>query len=116
MLIDVSGTARQVRDAFSPQRVRYLDVNGAPHVANVSDPLIPAALAPVVSGIRSSMRFPAAFDEALAHANFARLRKFYRLGARAADLAAIYDLNPLFASGISGQGQTVAVMRGQRSL
>ncbi len=48
--IDFSGTAGQVRDAFRTE-IHHLDVNGAAHIANMSDPEIPAALAPVVAGV-----------------------------------------------------------------
>ena len=52
MVIDFSGTAGQVREAFSTE-IHYLEVNGAQHIANMSDPQIPAALAPAVAGIVS---------------------------------------------------------------
>jgi hypothetical protein len=50
MAIEFSGTAGQVRSAFHTE-IHYLSVNGATHFANVTDPQIPAALAPVVVGI-----------------------------------------------------------------
>src|SRR6202453_4264813 len=52
MVIDFSGTAGQVRDAFHTE-IHNLDVKGEKHIANMSAPQIPAALAPVVAGIRS---------------------------------------------------------------
>lgn len=52
MLIDFSGTAGQVRQAFHTE-IHNLNVNGAPHIANMSDPQIPAALAPAVAGVVS---------------------------------------------------------------
>src|SRR6266516_2938899 len=52
MLIDFSGTAGQVRKAFQAE-IRHLNVHGEKHVGNVSDPRIPAALAPVVAGVIS---------------------------------------------------------------
>lgn len=50
--IDFSGTAGHVEHAFHT-RIHYLDVKGVKHIANISDPQIPAALAPAVSGIVS---------------------------------------------------------------
>ncbi len=47
-----SGTAGQVRNAFRTE-IHNLDVNGEKHIANMSDPQIPAALAPAVVGIVS---------------------------------------------------------------
>src|SRR5579859_7039035 len=52
VLIDFSGTAGQVRKAFQAD-VHYLEVNGEKHVANMSDPRIPAALAAAVNGVVS---------------------------------------------------------------
>lgn len=50
--IEFSGNVGQVRNAFQTEIHHYL-VNGKMHVANVSDPQIPAALAPVVAGVVS---------------------------------------------------------------
>lgn len=50
--IDFSGTAGQVRDAFHTE-IHYLDVKGVRHIANMSDPQIPAALARAIAGIVS---------------------------------------------------------------
>jgi Pro-kumamolisin, activation domain len=55
--IEFSGTAAQVRDAFRTEIHSYL-VGGAQHWANTTDPQIPAALTPVVSGIASLNNFP----------------------------------------------------------
>jgi hypothetical protein len=52
MSIDFSGTAGQVSAAFHTE-VHRLSVNGQPHIANMSDPRIPEALAPVLTGIVS---------------------------------------------------------------
>ena len=52
MLIDFSGTAGQVREAFQTE-IHELDVRGEKHIANMQDPEIPAAIAAVVSGIVS---------------------------------------------------------------
>ena len=49
MLIDFSGNAGQVREAFHTE-LHELSVAGHTHIANMSDPQIPAALAPVVLG------------------------------------------------------------------
>lgn len=50
MVIDFSGAAGQIRDAFKTE-IHRLDVGGVAHVANMSNPQIPAALADVVDGI-----------------------------------------------------------------
>ncbi len=51
-IIQFSGSAAQVEQAFQVEMHRYL-INGERHIANDRDPSIPAALAPVVSGIAS---------------------------------------------------------------
>jgi pro-kumamolisin-like protein/Big-like domain-containing protein len=56
MVMEFSGTAGHVRNAFHTEMHHYL-VNGEAHMANASDPQIPAALAPVVAGIRSLHNF-----------------------------------------------------------
>ena len=51
-LIEFSGNVGQVRNSFQTEIHHYF-VNGKMHMANVSDPQIPAALAPVVRGVLS---------------------------------------------------------------
>jgi subtilase family serine protease len=109
MSIDFSGTAGQVLAAFHTE-IHRLSVNGKDHLANMSDPRIPEALAPVVGGIVSlhdfrphSMRRP--------RAQYTVSSGGYPLQLVApADLATIYDLKPAFAAGYTGQGQTIAVL------
>ncbi|HKV23920.1 MAG TPA: Ig-like domain repeat protein [Candidatus Acidoferrum sp.] len=55
--IEFSGNVGQVRSAFHTD-IHQFKVNGAMRQANVSDPQIPAALAPVVQGILSLHNFP----------------------------------------------------------
>ena len=56
MTIQFSGSAAQVESAFHVE-IHHLLVNGQPHIANVSDPRIPAALAPVVEGVKALHNF-----------------------------------------------------------
>src|SRR6266481_897597 len=113
MLIDFSGTAAQVRKAFQTE-IHYLDVKGEKHVGNISDPRIPAALTPVVAGIVSLHDFRPhtmhhlhkthtefTFTDAAGNPNYAVVP---------ADLATIYNLNPLFSAGVSGQGQNIVLI------
>ena len=113
MLIDFSGTAAQVRQAFQTE-IHHLVVKGEKHVANVSDAQIPAALAPVIAGIVSLHDFRPrtmhkmrqarpqfTFPDPLGGTTYAVVP---------ADLAKIYNLNPLFNAGISGQGQTIVLI------
>ena len=106
MLIDFSGTAGVVQQAFHTP-IHHLEVNGAAHMANMGEPQVPAALAAAVVGVVSLHDF-------MPH-TMHRARPQYTLSGGnyalvPADLASIYNLNPLFNAGISGQGQTVVVI------
>ncbi|MGA3210287.1 MAG: Ig-like domain repeat protein, partial [Terriglobales bacterium] len=63
MLIIFSGTAGLVRQVFHTE-IHNLDVHGEKHIANMTAPQIPAALAPVVAGFRSLHNF---FPKPLVH-------------------------------------------------
>jgi subtilase family serine protease len=56
MSIQFSGTAGQVQSAFHTS-IHNLSVNGKAHIANMSDPQIPAALAPLVAGVKGLHNF-----------------------------------------------------------
>jgi hypothetical protein len=104
--IDFSGTAAQVGTAFRTE-IHDLEVGGERHFANMSDPQIPAALAPAIVGVVSLHNFmPRPLNVQRAQ---------YTIGAGnyavvPADLATIYSLNSLFAGGKSGQGQTIVLL------
>ena len=55
-MIEFSGTAAQVQEAFHTAIRKYM-VKGEAHWANASDPEIPDALAPVVAGVHSLHNF-----------------------------------------------------------
>jgi len=104
--IDFSGTAAQVAEAFRTE-IHNLDVNGVKHIANMSDPQIPAAFAQAIVGVAS-------LNDFMPHPEN-RQRADYTVGSGEylvvpADLATIYDFNPLFSKGVSGQGQTIVVI------
>jgi subtilase family serine protease len=104
--IDFSGTAGQVRDAFKTE-IHNIEVNGERHIANVSDPQIPTALAPAVAGVVSMNDFTPhplyrrRTNDTVGNGNYAIVP---------ADLATVYNFNPVFTKGISGQGQTIVVV------
>ena len=130
MTIEFSGNAGQVRRAFHTEVHRYL-VKGVEHTANSSDPQIPEALAPVVKGVASLNDF-APISQSKPGRHVVRDLKTGRLtpvstpGAVAPqftysnsgaveedvtpyDLATIYNVLPLWNSGIKGAGQTIAI-------
>ena len=57
-MIDFAATAGQVRDTFHTE-LHYFNIRGGKYPANVKDPEIPAALAPVVAGIKGLIKIPA---------------------------------------------------------
>jgi len=112
MTIDFSGTAGRVREAFHTE-IHDLEVKGERHIANMNDPQIPSALAPAIVGIVSLHDFKprAQHEMRTAGANYTFNNSTgpnYALVP--ADLATIYNLNPLFNAGYSGQSQTIVVI------
>jgi len=116
--VEFSGTAAQVQNAFQTQIHRFI-VNGKEHIANVSDPAIPAALAPVVGGVVALNNFPkhsmlhrvGSFQRDLATGEVKALftysdsnGTFYGVGP--ADFATIYNI----PAGADGSGQSIAVV------
>lgn len=119
LTIDVSGTAGQVRDAFHTEIHNYA-VNGKQHIANASDPQIPAAFAGVVSGIVSLndfmpkplLRKPApafTFPCTGCPDGFNNTPQYNEAPG---DFATIYNVSPLYTMSkpITGKGQTVVVL------
>jgi subtilase family serine protease len=109
MTIDLSGTAGQVRETFRTE-IHALEVRGERHIANMRDPQIPAALAPVIEGIVSLNDFrPRPASVPKPQYTFS-VNDSTTYAVVPADLATIYKLNPLFSVGITGQGQTIALI------
>lgn len=109
MLIDYSGTAGQVAAAFHTE-IHVLDVGGARHIGNLTNPRIPAAFGPVVEGIVSLHDF---MPHPLA---VPRSKYTYTSGGFTTqavvpgDLATIYDFNPAFNVGYTGRSQVIVVV------
>ena len=132
MIIDFSGTAGQIRSAFHTE-LHSLSVNGQPHIANMTDPQIPEALAAAVKGVSSLNDFrphqlkmlrkkTQPFTLNVLNTNFTfgpncgfltSLRDGANTNCEALmpqDLQTIYNINPLLSSGITGKGQTIMVI------
>jgi subtilase family serine protease len=122
--IEISGNVAQLRSAFHTQIHKYV-VNGESHFANANDPQIPAALAPVVSGFVSLNNFRLkSYAKTLGKAGYdpktdKAAPQWTTGGGTVAsdnfvvapgDFAVQYDLNPLYAQGINGNGQTIAII------
>ena len=110
ILIDFSGNAGQIREAFHTE-IHHLVVNGQAHIANMTDPQIPPELAATVAGIVSLNDFKPhpMFKPRRASASMYTTAGGY-FALVPADLATIYNFNPAFKAGISGQGQTIVVV------
>ena len=129
-VVEFSGSASQVQEAFHTTIHRYL-VKGEQHWANASDPQIPAALTSAVAGLASMNNFPRkamnapagrftrdastgkiqpdyTFPGGCVENNFVDGSCAYGLGPY--DFATIYDVQPLWTAGINGTGQTIAIV------
>ena len=113
-IIEFSGTAGQVQQAFHTEIHKYV-VNGQQHWANSSDPQIPAALTPVVAGVSTLHNFRKVSQIAELKPQVAKITETGRSqftgsdGTNAlapADFATIYNINPVYGSGINGSGVT----------
>jgi subtilase family serine protease len=122
MTIEFSGTAGQVKEAFHTP-IHSFVVNGEQHFANVSDPQIPAALAPVIAGIKTLHNFqkkPPIHEMGTASriANTSLWQPEFTFSGAAGvqhflapgDFAKIYNTAALYRSGIDGTGQSVAIV------
>jgi len=124
MMLDFSGTAGQIREAFRTE-IHQLSVNGEMHIANMSDPEIPAALAPAVKGIVSLNNFkPSKMAKRVVKNANPKLTVGPGCGfltslrdaspnceaLMPADLATIYNLSAAFSAGVTGKGQTIVVI------
>jgi subtilase family serine protease len=109
-LIVFSGTAVQVSSAFHTELHRYA-VDGVEHIANSSDPQIPASLAGVVGGVVTLSDFRRT-SQIASQKSFATQPE-YSAGSThnifPADFATIYDLNPLYSAGTTGSGAAIAI-------
>jgi hypothetical protein len=105
-VIDFSGTAGEVLQAFHAE-IHRLEVGGKQHIANMTDPRIPAVLAPAVAGVVSLSDFmPHPMHQPRGSLTAGGGNYF----VAPTDLATIYNLNPLFEAGVSGQGQTIVLV------
>ncbi len=108
--ITFSGTAAQAESAFQTPVHRYL-FNGQAHFANASDPILPKALEGVVESIRGLHDFhpkPRGIRSAATQPHFTSSISGNHFLVPD-DFATIYDVKPLYANGIDGTGQKIAI-------
>src|SRR5262249_54301750 len=110
--ITFSGAAGRFKAAFQ-MPIHTFEVNGESYYANVTDPMVPSAIADVVLGFRSLNNFklrPRAKVRSMAalSPNFTSSTTGNHFVVPN-DFATIYDLARLYASGLDGRGQTIAI-------
>ncbi len=106
--IACSGTVANLQKVFHTP-IHYFQENGRTYLANTTAISIPAALANVVSAVRGLDNFhPLPF-----HHEPRSVRPELTLGGShylaPGDIAAIYDINPLYSNGVDGAGQKIVV-------
>ncbi|MBB5339154.1 protease pro-enzyme activation domain-containing protein [Tunturiibacter gelidoferens] len=118
--ISFSGTVAQVQQAFGTS-IHSLSLNGEPHISNVTDPVLPSAIAGVVTSIvglndfkakphsRARNVSPIDPSQPLYTQTLNGVTSHY---ISPADFYTIYDENPLLTAStpINGTGVTIAVM------
>jgi subtilase family serine protease len=121
-LIEFSGTAGQLREAFHAEIHQY-NIQNETHYANATDLAIPEALAQLVRGVSPINNFRAKpAVHVVGRASYSRSTKqvnpqftnpngetnFYALAPE--DFAMEYDLAPLYGAGVDGAGQTIGII------
>jgi subtilase family serine protease len=123
--INFTGTVAQAQTAFGTT-IHSLSYNGEQHISNITDPVLPSAVASVVTAVtglnnfklkpRSRARQTSAIDpsQPLYTQTVGGVTSHY---ISPADFYTIYDFNPLLTAStpINGSGITIAVM-GQTDL
>jgi len=129
-VIEFSGTAGLVKQAFGTA-IHEFDVKGEQHWANVSNPSIPTAIAPVVAGVDSLHNFLKKAQNTYVGNYSEKTKQLTSPGPNFTfpggcvvdntgncyalapyDFATIYDLLPLWTAPtpINGTGQTIAIV------
>ncbi|HVW11914.1 MAG TPA: protease pro-enzyme activation domain-containing protein, partial [Bryobacteraceae bacterium] len=110
--ISFSGNVRNVEQALQVEIHDYV-INGVAHFSNTAEPSVPAALGSFISSVRGlddfklkplSVRGPAVTQPRYTSTTTGA----HYLGPD--DLAKIFDIAPLYDSGITGKGQKIAVV------
>ncbi len=113
--IAFSGTAALVESTFHTQ-IDYFDVDGRRHYSNAKEISIPQALDGILIGLRGLDDFslkPMGVGNARRPDLFPFVQSFYNLGGAhflsPDDVAAVYNLTPLYTSKIDGSGMKLVV-------
>jgi uncharacterized protein (TIGR03437 family) len=104
--ITFSGSAAQVSRAFETE-IHLYTVGGQTYYSNSVSPSVPVALSGTVAGIRGLDNFPMRQRPPAHPLPKDNIGGNHYLAPD--DLATIYDIKPLYAAGIDGTGQTIAI-------
>jgi subtilase family serine protease len=129
LMIDFAGTAVQIREAFHTEIHNLVLPNGEKHIANMSDPQIPAALAPAIEGIATLHDFhpkphaiqlgPVSYNPAThewrPHFNVKNHGQTFHT-VSPYDFNIIYNVLPLWKRGFTGKGVTIALVEDATNL
>lgn len=129
LIIDFAGTAAQIRETFHTEIHNLVLPNGEKHIANMSDPQIPAALAPAIEGVATLHDFspkphaiqlgPVSYNagthEWRPHFNVkVQGQTFHTVSPY--DFNVIYNVLPLWKRGFTGKGVTIALVEDSTNL
>jgi subtilase family serine protease len=123
LLIDFAGTAAQIRETFHTEIHNLVLPNGERHIANMSDPEIPAAFASAVEGIATlhdfgprphlrqlgAVSYNSATQKWQPHFTITGQGQTFHAVAPY-DFNTIYNVLPLWKRGFTGKGVTVALV------
>jgi subtilase family serine protease len=101
-----SATAAQIGAVFNTEIHRY-QLRGENHFANAAPPAVPAALGHLLLGIRNLNDFRPKPRSRRISPHFTSAGSHFLAPD---DFATIYDLKPLYSSGLDGTGQKIAVV------
>ncbi len=102
-----SGTARQIGRALHTE-IRRFATGAAEHFANATEPSVPAAIEEVVAGFSGLDDFiPESQAHALPISQFNLSSSHYLVPE---DLATIYNIAPLYQTGLDGTAQGIAIV------
>src|SRR5271165_2560228 len=105
--LTLSGSAAQIGSAFHTE-IHLYKVNGETHYANATNPSVPAAMSKVVAAIRGlhDFRMKPKVHERPAYTSSSTGDHYLAPD----DFATIFNLTPLYNSGINGSGQEIVIV------
>ena len=106
--VSFSGGVRDVEKAFQTE-IHHYDVNGETHFANASEPSVPAALRGFVGAVHGldDFRFRSAALKPSPLYNSPTTGLHYLAPE---DVSTIFDIAPLYNTGVTGKGQKIVVV------